>query len=69
MQALDVTGHDMGVNFGCLHIRMAKEILQYTDVDPLLQQMGGKAVPQSVAADFFCDPGSLRGPFDRLLQT
>ena len=64
----DVPGHDMGVNLGGLHIRVAEEFLEHTDVHPVFQHVGGKAVPQGVAAGLFVDPGLLCGPIYRLLQ-
>ena len=39
---------------------MAKQILDHVNVDTLLQEMGGKTVPQGVYGDRFVETGGLR---------
>jgi hypothetical protein len=41
----DIPGHDMGMDFGGLDIRMPHEFLRHPDVAPVFQYMSGKAVP------------------------
>jgi hypothetical protein len=58
----------MGVDLGGLDVCMTKKLLQYPNVDPVFQHVGGKAVPQGLAANLFVDPGLGRRPFYRFLQ-
>jgi hypothetical protein len=68
LQLPDVSGHDVGIELGGLHVRMAEPFLEHADVHPVLQYVGGEAVTQGVAAGLLVDPGLLRGPFHRLLK-
>jgi hypothetical protein len=68
LQLPDVPGHDVGIDLGGLHVRMAQQFLENADVHPVLQHVGGEAVTQGVAAGLLVDPGLLRGPLHRLLQ-
>lgn len=69
LQTPYITGHDMGVDLGGLHIGMAEEVLEHPDIHPLFQQVGGEAVAQGMTADLLVYPGQLRRPLYRLLQT
>ena len=47
----------MGIDFGGLDVGMAEKFLEHPNVHPVFQHVGGKAVPQGLAADFLVDPG------------
>ena len=49
-------------------ILVSQEFLYGTDIGPLLQQVGGKAVPQGVAAAPLGDPRLVDRLFHRLLS-
>ena len=42
---------------------MAQDLLQFNEIDPCLQHMGGVAVPEGVAGDFFLMPRCLTTAF------
>jgi len=68
LQAADIAGHNVGVDFRGLDIRVAKQFLKDADIDPIFQHVRGKTMAQCVATDFFIDSGLVRGPFYRFLQ-
>jgi len=45
LQLPDVPGHDMGIDLGGLHVRVAEKLLEHADVHPVFQHVGGEAVP------------------------
>ena len=58
----------MGVNLSSLHICMAEQFLEHTDVHPVLQHMGRKTVAQGMTAYLLIEPCLLCSSFHRLLQ-
>jgi len=62
LQAADISGHYMGVDLRGLDIRVAEQILEDADIDPVFQHMSGEAMAQGVATNPLVDPGLLRGP-------
>jgi len=44
LQAADIAGHNVGVDFRGLDIRVAKQLLQNADIDPAFQHMCGETV-------------------------
>src|SRR5215475_8650425 len=56
----DGASGDLGVERRRVELLVAEQHLNHADVDLLLQEMGGEAVPQRVEGDAFADPGRLR---------
>jgi len=52
---------DARVERGGVELGMAQQDLDHADIDAVLQEMGGKAVPQRVRSDPLGDLGGLRG--------
>ncbi len=42
LDSVDVTPHDMGVNFSSLDIGMAHKFLEYANIDPVFKHVRGK---------------------------
>jgi len=42
-ERLDILLHDMGIDFGGLHVGMAHQFLNYTDVHAVFKQVGNSA--------------------------
>ena len=55
---------DVGVNHGGADVLVAQEVLDGSDVIPVLQQVCGKAVTKGVAGDWFDDTGYFSGIID-----
>ncbi len=55
--------HNMQVNHGRSHIRMAKKILHRSDIGPIFQQMGGKRMPQRMTGHPLGDAGLIHRSF------
>lgn len=58
----------MGVDHGGAHILMAQQLLDGADVLAPLQQVGGKRVPEGVAAGLLGYPSLGDGSLHRLLH-
>src|SRR5215470_283658 len=56
----DRLGGDAGVERGGVQLGVSEQNLDDANVDILLEQVSGKAVPQRVRTDTFLDAGSLR---------
>ena len=56
----DRIGRDLRVARCRIEFGMSKQHLDHTNIDILLQEMGGKAVPQRMRRYMLLDPGSLR---------
>src|SRR5713226_2768023 len=56
----DSLGGDLGVERRGVELLVPEQHLDHADVDLLLQEMGGEAVPQRVERDTLVDPGHLR---------
>ena len=56
----DRLGGDLGVERRGVELRVPEQHLDHADVDVLLEQMGGEAVPQRVQRDALVDLGHLR---------
>src|SRR5215471_16323673 len=66
-RALDVADRvdgDAGVERGCLELRVAQQHLDHANVDALLEQMGGEAVPQRVRRDALGEARQIFGRGD-----
>ena len=62
-RALDLAdrpGGDLGVERGGVELLVTEQDLDDADVDLLLEQMGGEAVPEGVQGDALVDPGRHR---------
>ena len=59
---------DMGVDHGGLNVFMSQQFLHSTDIVAIFQQMGGKAVTQSMGAAGFGNSGISDGFFNSLLH-
>jgi len=59
----EVLGHDVGIDLGGLHLRMAEQFLEHTDVHPVLQHMSGKTVAQGLAGDLLSSPARAAARF------
>ena len=57
----DRVGGDVGVERRGVELGVPEQDLDHADVDVLLEQMGGEAVPQRVQRHALVDPGHLRG--------
>src|SRR5215468_10877406 len=55
----DGPGGDLGVERRGVEFLVSQQHLDHTDVDLLLEEMGGEAVPERVERDAFVDPGRL----------
>ena len=55
---------DVGVDHGGLDVFMAEQFLDCSNIVPILQQMGGKAVPEGVGADALVNFGLSRCSLD-----
>ena len=49
---LHAGGGDVGVNLGGAEVGVAEQFLDAAEICPVIEQMGGEAVPQFVRADF-----------------
>jgi len=58
----------MRVDHGCADIVVAQELLDRSDVVPIVQQMGGEGVAEGVTAYALGDARGVRGSPDRALQ-
>ena len=58
----------MCVDHGRLHIAMAEELLNGSDVVPVLDQTGGEGVPERLAGRALGESGFAHCHLDRLLQ-
>jgi len=59
---------DVSVNHRRFHVLVSKQFLHGADVVPILQQVGGKTIPEGLTGDALVDP-CLTGCFlNRLLQ-
>lgn len=67
MQATDIAGHHMGVNFRSLDIRVTKQFLEDADIGAVFQHMRGEAVAQGMATYPFIDFGLFGGTLHRFL--
>ena len=47
----DVLTRDVGVDFGCAQVGMAKQLFDGSYIGALVEQMGGEAVAEDVRAD------------------
>jgi len=56
------------INLGCRNIGMSQQILYSADIRSLLQQVGGKTVPQGMRCDPFVQFGFSRRLPDRMLK-
>ena len=56
----DRLGGDAGVERRGVELGVAEQHLDHADIDVLLEQMGGEAVPQRVQRHALVDPGHLR---------
>jgi hypothetical protein len=59
---------NMRVDHGCADIVVAQELLDRSDVVPIVQQMGGEGVAEGVAAHALGDTRAEGGDPDRALQ-
>ena len=57
----DRLGGDAGIERRGVELGVTEQHLDHANVDVLLQQMGGEAVPQGVQGDALADPGHLGG--------
>jgi len=62
------TVEHMGIDHGGPYVAVAEELLDRADVLPLLQQVGGKGVPEGVAAGRLADTRCLHRPSYRFLH-
>ena len=65
---LDRAGRDLGVERGRLELGVPEQHLDDPDIDILLQEVRGKAVPQGVRADLLADAGDLSRFLHRAMQ-
>lgn len=65
---VDRPGGDFGVDRGGVDLGMAEKHLNDADIDLLLEQMSGKAVPQRVRADAFADASDFGGLLNRTVR-
>src|SRR5260370_27581857 len=56
----DGLGGDAGIERRGVELLVSHKDLDHADVDVLLEQVGGEAVPQRVERDALVDPGHLR---------
>ena len=75
LQSIDWASHpratpvqNMCVDHGRPHIAMAEEFLNRSDVVPVLEQVGGKGVPECVAGSRLGQARLAEGFLDRPLQ-
>src|SRR5215207_11311954 len=59
---------DAGVKRGGVELGVAEERLDHADIDALLEQVGGKAVPQRVRRHALVDPRGLGGGADNAAE-
>jgi hypothetical protein len=59
---------DVGVDHGCLDVFVTQKLLDGANIVMRFQEVGGKAVTQSVGSDELDDTRQASRPFDRLLQ-
>jgi hypothetical protein len=57
---------DMRIDHGRAHVLVDQQFLDGADIISVLQQVGGKAVPEGMAADRLVNAGNLYGGFDGL---
>ena len=60
---------DLAVARGGIEFLVAQEHLDHADVDLLLQQMGGEAVPERVQRDPLVDPAGTLAPWKGAVLT
>ena len=58
----------MGIDLSGLNIRVAEQFLKDSDIDPVLQHVGGETVAQGMASGLLDNAGLLCGAFYRFLQ-
>src|SRR5215211_8639329 len=56
----DRAGRDLGVEGGVLQLGVAEQRLDHANIDAVLEQMRGEAVPQRMRADALGDTGRVR---------
>src|SRR3954447_21320275 len=59
---------DAGIKRGCVELLVPEQDLDDPDIGLLLQQMGGKAVPQCMTPNMLGDAGSCRCQADEPVQ-
>ncbi len=59
---------DVGVNHGSGDVFVAEELLDGANIVAVLEQMGSKTVPESVATGGFVDAGGADGVADGVLE-
>ena len=64
LDGLEGGAGDLDVAGGRIELLVAQEHLDHADIDLLLQQVGGEAVPQAVRRDPLVDPGRLPGAIE-----
>lgn len=60
--------HDMVLDFCGLDIGMAHQFLDDADVDPVFEHVGGKRVPEGMAAHALGEAGPIHRHLERLLK-
>jgi hypothetical protein len=65
---LDRAGRDLGVERGCLELGVPEQHLDDPDIDILLQEVRGKAVPKGVGTDPLADACNLGRLLHRPMQ-
>ena len=58
----------MGIDHGGGDVLVAEQLLHGANVVAALQQVGGKAVPEGMAACWFAQASGAHGEFDRVLD-
>ena len=66
MQALQALLGDMGINLRRGDVGMAEEQLNHAQICAMVEQVGGKGMPQRVRRNRSADPGLARKQFDAI---